>query len=68
MDEGEYGAGDMIDLAGTKMGPLEDGTGQITIKVVSNTTGKERSEKFAICAGMLEDAVITYFTIKQAAK
>lgn len=68
MDKGEYGAGDMINLKGTKMGPLVDGIGQITITVASNTTGKERSEKFAICAGTLEDAVITYFTIKQAAK
>lgn len=68
MDEGEYGAGDMLDLGGTKMEPLNNGIGQITIEVTPNTTGKERSEKFAICAGMLEDAVITYFTIKQAAK
>lgn len=68
MDEGEYGAGDMLDLKGTKMEPLNNGIGQITIEVTPNTTGKERSEKFAICAGMLEDAVITYFTIKQAAK
>ncbi|WP_458410106.1 BACON domain-containing protein [Bacteroides congonensis] len=68
MNKGEYGAGDMIDLTGTEMGSLENGTGKITIKVASNTTGKARSEKFAICAGMLEDAVITYFTIEQATK
>lgn len=68
MKKGEFGSGDMIDIKGTKIGPLKDGIGQITIIVTSNTTGKARSEKFAICAGMLNDAVITYFTIEQAAK
>lgn len=68
MKKGEYGTGDMIDLTGTKLGSLENGSGKITITVTPNTTGKARAGKFAICAGMLEDAVITYFTIEQAAK
>lgn len=68
LDKGEYGMGDMLDSKETQMGPLENGTGRITITVTPNTTGKVRTEKYAICAGMLEDAVITYFTIEQAAK
>ena len=67
MKKGDYGTGDMLDK-GTKLGQLVNGVGNIIIEVTPNTTGKARSEKFAICAGMLEDAVITYFTIEQAAK
>lgn len=67
-NNGKYGMGDMLDSKKTQIGPLENGTGRITITVTPNTTGKVRTEKYAICAGMLEDAVITYFTIEQAAK
>ncbi len=65
---GEYGMSEMLDETATDFGEFVDNEGTITIKVKPNTTGAERTVNFAICAGMLNDAVITYFTIHQAAQ
>lgn len=45
--------------------PIE---GVITLVIPENKTGKPRSETYALTAGSLNDAVLLYFTIEQAAE
>lgn len=65
-----WGTGEMIKSSDFGEYDPVEGTGTITITVAPNTTGKERTENFAIFAGMLEfnNAVFAYFTINQAAE
>lgn len=65
-----WGTGEMIKSSDFGEYDPVEGTGKITIIVAPNTTGKERTENFAIFAGMPEfnNAVFTYFTINQAAE
>lgn len=48
----------------------DDGFGTLTIVVAPNSTGKARTENFALFSGVAEfnNAVFTYFTIEQAAE
>lgn len=71
INPGKYGFGEMLtNDSGWMTNSFEPDAigGEITLVVPANKTGKERSENYALTAGMLNDAVLLYFTIEQAAE
>lgn len=67
-DPANWGTGAII--KSYDFGKFVDGSGEISITIAPNKTGKPRTENYAIYSGMpdFNNAVFTYFTIKQAAE
>lgn len=65
-----WGFGDLLNGSSTKWETtsLEPIEGVISLAIPKNETGKTRTETYALVAGMLNDAVLLYFTIEQAAE
>lgn len=70
INPGNLGFGDLLNVLGTKWETtsLEPIEGVISLVIPKNETGKPRTETYALVAGMVNDAVLLYFTIEQAAE